>query len=104
MKVIYLNETKSIIHKIIDIATICLTMNVIESNHIFNLKNICAVTLILCINHFMGIENIKVLEGMKTFEEIKTLEKLDKMEESNLKFISSNYENKILHSMPRNIE
>ena len=39
MKVIYLNETKSIIHKIIDIATICLTMNVIESNHIFNLKN-----------------------------------------------------------------
>ena len=70
----------------------------------FNLKNIFAVTFILCLNHFMGIENIKVLEGMKTFEEIKTLEKLDKMEESNLKFISSNYENKILHSMPRNIE
>ena len=70
----------------------------------FNLKNIFAVTFILCLNHFMGIENIKVLEGMKTFEEIKTLEKLDKMEESNLKFISSNYENKILHSIPRNIE
>ena len=70
----------------------------------FNLKNIFDVTFILCLNHFMGIENIKVLEGMKTFEEIKTLEKLDKMEESNLKFISSNYENKILHSMPRNIE
>ena len=52
----------------------------------------------------MGIEKIKVLYGMKTFEEIKTLEKIDKMEESNLKFISSNYEDKILHSKPRNME
>ena len=69
-----------------------------------DLKNIFDVTFIQCLNHFMGINNLDILKGMKTFEEIKTLEKLDKMEENNLKFISSNYENKILHSMPRNIE
>ena len=69
-----------------------------------NLKNIFNVTFIQCLNHFMGLEKIKVLDGMKTFEEIKTLEKIDKMEESNLKFISSNYEDKILHSKPRNME
>ena len=68
------------------------------------MKNIFDVTFIQCLNHFMGINNLDILKGMKTFEEIKTLEKLDKMEENNLKFISSNYENKILHSMPRNIE
>ena len=69
-----------------------------------NLKNIFDVTFIQCLNHFMGINNLDILKGMKTFEEIKTLEKLDKMEENNLKFISSNYEDKILHSKPRNIE
>ena len=69
-----------------------------------DLKNIFDVTFIQCLNHFMGINNLDILKGMKTFEEIKTLEKLDKMEENNLKFISTNYEDKILHSKPRNIE
>ena len=69
-----------------------------------NLKNIFDVTFIQCLNHFMGINNLDILKGMKTFEEIKTLEKIDKMEENNLKFISTNYEDKILHSKPRNIE
>ena len=69
-----------------------------------NFKNIFDVTFMQCLNHFMGINNLDILKGMKTFEEIKTLEKLDKMEENNLKFISTNYEDKILHSKPRNIE
>ena len=69
-----------------------------------NLKNIFDITFIQCLNHFMGIENINILNGMKTFEEIKILEKIDKMEESNLKFISSEYEEKILRSRSRNME
>ena len=70
-----------------------------------NFKNIFDVTFMQCLNHFMGINNLDILKGMKTFEEIKSKEKkIDKMDEYNLKFISTNYEDKILHSKPRNIE
>jgi len=70
-----------------------------------DLKNIFDIKYIQCLNHFMEIENINVLKGMKTFEEIKSNEKkIDKMEEYNLKFISSYYEEIIKRSNPRTIK
>ena len=70
-----------------------------------DLKNIFDIKFIQCLNHFMEIENINVLKGMKTFEEIKSKEKtIDKMEEYNLKFISSYYEEIIKRSKPRTIK
>ena len=65
------------------------------------LKNIFDVTFIECLKHFMGIKTLKILKGMKTFEEIKTSENIDKMEEKNLNFISSNYEEIMKRSKPR---
>lgn len=65
------------------------------------LKNIFDVTFIDCLKHFMGIKTLNILKGMKTFEEIKTSENIDKMEEKNLKFISSNYEEIMKRSKPR---
>ena len=53
----------------------------------------------------MGLKKLDKLNGMKIFDEIKTKEKkIDKMEENNLKFISIDYEERILKSKPRNNE
>lgn len=69
------------------------------------LEKIFDVKFIQCLNHFMGIKKLDELNGMKIFDEIKTSEKkIDKMEENNLKFISIDYEERILKSKPRNNE
>ena len=68
------------------------------------LKKIFDVKFIDCLNHFMGIQSLDILDGMKIFDGIKTTEKIDKMEELNLKFISEDYEKKILKSKPRGKE
>jgi hypothetical protein len=69
------------------------------------LKNIFDVKFIQCLRHFMGIQSLDILDGMKIFDEIKNSEKkIDKMEENNLKFISIDYEERILKSKPRNNE
>ena len=66
------------------------------------LEKIFDVKFIQCLNHFMGIKKLDELNGMKIFDEIKTSEKkIDKMEENNLKFISIDYEERILKSKPR---
>ena len=66
------------------------------------LEKIFDVKFIQCLNHFMGIKKLDELNGMKIFDEIKTSEKkIDKMEEENLKFISIDYEEKILKSKLR---
>ena len=70
-----------------------------------DLKIIFDLTFIQCLNHFMGIKNINALNGLKKFEEIKLMEKkIDEMEEYNLKFISSDYENIINRSKKRERE
>ena len=69
------------------------------------LEKIFDVKFIQCLNHFMGIKKLDELNGMKIFDEIKTSEKkIDKIEEENLKFISIDYEEKILKSKPRSDE
>ena len=69
------------------------------------LEKIFDVKFIQCLNHFMGIKKLDELNGMKIFDEIKTSEKkIDKIEEENLKFISIDYEEKILKSTPRSNE
>ena len=69
------------------------------------LEKIFDVKFIQCLNHFMGIKKLDELNGMKIFDEIKTSEKkIDKIEEDNLKFISIDYEEKILKSKPRSDE
>jgi len=66
------------------------------------LEKIFDVKFIQCLNHFMGIKKLDELNGMKIFDEIKTSEKkIDKMEENNLKFISIDYEERILKSKLR---
>ena len=70
-----------------------------ELNDIFDVK------FIECLKHFMGLKKLDKLNGMKIFDEIKTKEKkIDKMEENSLKFISIDYEERILKSKPRNNE
>ena len=66
------------------------------------LEKIFDVKFIQCLNHFMGIKKLDELNGMKIFDEIKTSEKkIDKMEENNLKFISIDYEERILKAKLR---
>ena len=66
------------------------------------LEKIFDVKFIQCLNHFMGIKKLDELNGMKIFDEIKNSEKkIDKMEENNLKFISIDYEERILKSKLR---
>ena len=66
------------------------------------LEKIFDVKFIQCLNHFMGIKKLDELNGMKIFDEIKTSEKkIDKIEEENLKFISIDYEERILKSKLR---